>query len=266
MIIDFHTHIFPDSIAEKTISKLSSLIHEKPYTNGTLHDLKASMKEAEVAYSVVLPVVTKPEQFKTVNKFAADITGKEGIISFGGVHPKSDNVKAEIDRIVELGLKGIKLHPDFQDMFIDDPRYIELITYVLQKGLIVIIHAGVDAGLPNPVHCPPDKAAHMIEQVGKHVSTEKIILAHTGGLHMYDEVEQYLVGKDIYLDTSFSRMEIPEEQMVRIIQNHGTDRILYGSDSPWDGQKESVEYIKLLPIEEEEKLKILGKNAHRLLF
>lgn len=266
MIIDFHTHIFPDNIAEKTIMKLSSLIHEKPYTNGTLQELKTSMKKAGVDYSVVLPVVTRPEQFRTVNQFAADITGKDGILSFGGLHPKSERIKEELDDIAGLGLKGIKLHPDFQGMFIDDKRYIELITYALQKGLMVVIHAGVDEGLPDPVHCPPDKAAYMIEQVGRYVSTEKIVLAHTGGLHMYNEVEKFLVGKDVYFDISFSRIDISKEQITRIIQNHGADKILFGSDSPWDGQKECVEYVNTLSITETEKQKILGGNAKELLF
>lgn len=266
MIIDFHTHIFPDSIAEKTISKLASMIHEKPYSDGTLDGLKASMKAAGVDYSVILPVVTRPQQFESVNAFAASITGKDGIISFGGVHPKSEDYKAEIDKIVELGLKGIKLHPDFQDTFIDEPCYIDLISYALEKNLIVSIHAGMDAGLPEPVHCPPDKALYMIKKVQERVDTEKLILAHTGGHLMWDEVENYLLGEKVFLDISFSRKEISIEQMVRIIKAHGADRILFGSDSPWDGQLETIEYVKSLPISKEEADKILGENAKKKFF
>lgn len=266
MIIDFHTHIFPDSMAEKTISKLSSRIHENPYTNATLDGLKASMKEAGVDYSVVLPVVTRPEQFDTVNKFAASITGKDGIFSFGGIHPKTKNMREEINRIVELGLKGIKLHPDFQDTYIDEKENVELITYALQKGLNIVIHAGVDSELSNPVYCPPERSIKMIREVEQYVSTERIVLAHTGGLLMMDEVEEFLVGTNVHFDISFSRKAMRQEQMLRIIKNHGVDKILLGSDSPWDGQKETVEYVKSLPLSDNEKNRILGENAKRLLF
>lgn len=265
MIIDFHTHIFPDSIAEKTIGKLGALINQEPYTDATLDGIKQSMKASGVDYAVLLPVVTRPAQFQSVNAFAKAVTGKEGLISFGGIHPATEDYKQEIDQIVALGLKGIKLHPDFQGTFIDDLRYIELIAYALEKGLIVSIHGGVDAGLPDPVHCPPDKALKMIREVQKRTSTDKLIIAHTGGHLMWDEVEEYLIGENIYMDISFSRREIPREQMIRIIRKHGVDRMLFGSDSPWDGQTETIEYVRGLPFSDEEKEMILGGNAVKLL-
>lgn len=266
MIIDFHTHIFPDSIAEKTIGKLGAMIDQKPYTNATLEGIKESMKKSGVDYSVLLPVVTKPAQFQSVNAFAKAVTGKDGLISFGGIHPKTEDYQKEINKIVELGLKGIKLHPDFQNTFIDEQCYIELIAYALGKDLIVSIHGGVDAGLPEPVHCPPEKVLKMIRTVQKKAPIDKLIIAHTGGHLMWDDVEQYLVGEDIYMDISFSRTEISREQMIRIIEKHGVNKILFGSDSPWDGQAETIEYIRELPFSQEEKAKILGGNAEKLLF
>lgn len=265
MIIDFHTHIFPDTIAKKTISKLGSMINQQPYTDATADGLLRSMKEAGVDYSVVLPVVTRPAQFKNVNAFAAEVSKRKGIISFGGLHPKTEDYKGELDHIAALGLKGIKLHPDFQDTFIDESCYIDLIAYALEKNLIVSVHAGRDEGLPEVVHCPPERAFIMIQEVQKRISTDKLILAHTGGFAMWDAVEEYLVGQNLYMDISFSKNEISKDQMVRIIQNHGVDRILFGSDSPWDGQQETLEYIRSLGITEEEKQYILGENAKRLL-
>lgn len=265
MIIDFHTHIFPDRIAEKTISKLGSLIHQKPYTDGTLQGLKKSMKESCVDLSVVLPVITQPEQFKNVTEYASKISKEQNILSFGGLHPKTKDYKSDINRIADLGLKGIKLHPDFQDTMIDDRSYLDIITYALQKDLIVLVHAGKDEGLPNIVHCPPDRALIMIQEVQKQVSTQKLVLAHTGGYDMWDQVEEYLVGQNLYMDICFSRKAIEVEQLVRIIQNHGADRMLLGSDSPWDGQAETIEFVRSLPITEEEKRNILGDNAKRLL-
>lgn len=265
MIIDFHTHIFPDRIAEKTISKLGALIEQEPYTDATLKGLKKSMRESGVDLSVVLPVVTRPEQFENVTAFAALVSQEDDIISFGGIHPKTKDYKAEIDRIAELGLKGIKLHPDFQHTFIDETCYTDLIAYALEKDLIVLIHAGIDEGLSEPVHCSPDKALYMMQEVQKRVSTRKLVLAHTGGHDQWDQVEEYLVGQELYMDISFSRGAIEKEQLVRIIQNHGADRILFGSDSPWDGQTETLEFVRSLDITEEEKECILGENAKKLL-
>ena len=106
----------------------------------------------------------------------------------------------------------------------------------------------------------------MIKKVQERVDTEKLILAHTGGHLMWDEVENYLLGEKVFLDISVSRKEISIEQMVRIIKAHGADRILFGSDSPWDGQLETIEYVKSLPISKEEADKILGENAKKKFF
>jgi len=265
MIIDFHTHVFPEEIARRTLEKLAGLIEEKPYTDGTLEGIKRSMQNDGVDISVVLPIVTRPKQFQTINEYASNINGKDGIISFGGIHPRSEKMREEIDVIKNLGLKGIKLHPDFQETFIDEPCYIDLISYALEKDLIVSMHAGIDEGLPHPVHCPPEKVDTMLRSVQKNVDTSKIILAHTGGFHLWNEVEQILVGRDVYFDISFSREYIPKEQMERIIKNHGPSRILFGSDSPWDGQREGIDYVRSLAIAKIEQEMILGENGRKLL-
>lgn len=267
MIIDFHTHIFPEKIAAKTIEHLENFGHIKAHTNGTLNGLKQSMKEAGITTSVILPVVTKPEQFDTINRYATSITGKDGIISFGGIHPNSENYKKELDVIIALGLKGIKLHPDYQDTFIDDQRYIDIITYAVDHNLIVSIHAGIDIGIHEPVHCPPDRAFLMLQKVLTKTSNPypKIILAHTGGYDQWDQVEQYLVGQNVYFDISFSLPMISDDQMLRIIHNHGSERILFATDSPWGGQKETVQHVEQLPLTDKEKDAILYQNASKLL-
>jgi len=165
MVIDFHTHIFPEAIAPRTIAHLEEVGHMKASTDGTLKGLKESMRSSGIDLSVVLPVVTKPKQFHTVNTYAAQITGKEGILSFGGIHPDSEDYRGELDTIKALGLKGIKLHPDYQNTFIDDARYLQIIDYASELGLIVVIHAGIDIGLPEPVHCPPERTAKFLEQL-----------------------------------------------------------------------------------------------------
>lgn len=263
MVIDFHTHIFPDKIAEKTIEFLEKEGNISANTDGTLAGLLSSMEENRIDLSVVMPVVTKPEQFHTINSFAALINGKKGIISFGGLHPDTVDYRDKLKKIKELGLPGIKLHPDYQKTYVDDPKMIKIIDYAAELELIVLLHAGMDIGLPDPIHCTPGRTVHMLEQLDR--SDAKLVLAHTGGYHMWDEVEEYLVGTSLWFDISFSLGRIPEDQLLRIIRNHGADRILFASDSPWDGQGKTYERFMRLELTEEEKERILYKNARELL-
>jgi predicted TIM-barrel fold metal-dependent hydrolase len=263
MIIDFHTHIFPDKIAEKTIRALEQEGNITAFTGGTLDELKSSMQENNITKSVVLPVVTRPSQFASVNHFASEINGKDGIISFGGIHPDMEDYRERLEEIKEMGLLGIKLHPDYQETFVDDPKMIRIIEYAVELGLIVLLHAGLDIGLPNPVHCTPPRTANMLSQIGK--EDAKIVLAHMGGFAMWNEVEEYLVGKQIWIDTSYSLDFIKEEQFVRIVRDHGADRVLFATDSPWGGQGETLVNLKKMKLTEEEFDRILYMNAAQLL-
>ncbi len=263
MIIDFHTHIFPERIAQRTIQKLEEVGNIKAQTNGTLEGLKSSMKENNITISVVLPVVTKPAQFQNVNSYAAEINGKEGIISFGGIHPDMEDYKEGLEEIKRLGLPGIKLHPDYQETYIDDPKMVRIIQCATDLGLIVSLHAGLDIGLPDPIHCPPKRIANMLDQIDN--ENAKIILAHMGGYDQWDDVEEYIVGKKVWIDTGYTLGMISEEQFDRIVKNHGADRTLFASDSPWGGQRETLERLLRMDFSEEEFERMLSGNAKELL-
>ena len=114
MIIDFHTHMFPDKIAARTIDFLSKTGGDmNPFTDGTWKGLKESAKQAGIDHSIVLPIATRPGQFHTINEFATHF--QEGtLISFGSLHPESENYKEELRQIQDMGMKGIKLHPVLQ--------------------------------------------------------------------------------------------------------------------------------------------------------
>lgn len=263
-MIDFHTHIFPDKIADRTIAYLSAICHADPYiepfTNGKQEGLLKSMEKSGVDCSVNLPVVTSPSQFRSVNQFAANFQ-QEPIISFGGIHPQSTDYKNELKYIKSLGIKGIKLHPDYQETHFNDISYKRIIAYASELDLIVAVHAGFDPKSPNDIHCTPQMAAEVIEEV----SPTKMVLAHMGGNEMWDDVERYLVGKNVWFDTGVMLDIIPKEQFFRIVKNHGMDKILFATDSPWAGQKEYVDYFLSLPMTEEERKCILYKNAEKLL-
>ena len=207
-------------------------------------------------------VVTKPSQFDSINRFALQMQDPgDGLLSFGGIHPDNEDYRAKLRYIKDAGLKGIKLHPDYQGVMIDDIRFKRIISYATELGLIICVHAGFDPGYPECVHCPPKLARDMIHDV----QPERLVLAHMGGYRRWDEVEEYLVGEPVWFDTAAVLGEIPDQQFIRIVQNQGADRILFATDSPWAGQKEFVQYIKELPLTEEEQNRIFRLNALELL-
>lgn len=260
MIIDFHTHMFPEKIAKGTIDFLAGVCRIEPFTDGTYAGLCESAKQAGIDRSVALPAVTKVSQVDSINRFAAQYqTGP--VISFGGVHPACENYKEILRQIRDMGLKGIKLHPDYQDMYFDDIRYKRLVSYASELGLIVSVHAGRDPKCPLDVHCTPQMALEMIEDV----RPEKLILAHMGGNELWDEVERLLVGQNVYFDTGVVLGRMKEEQFVRMVRSHGADKILFATDSPWGGQKEFVRLLSDMPLTSEEKEQIFSGNACRLL-
>lgn len=266
-IIDFHTHIFPEQIAGRTIEKLESAAQVKACADGTLNGLRRSMERAGVQLSIILPVVTKPEQFFHVNQYADELNQEYSkdencqIISFGGLHPDTENYKEELKEIKRLGLKGIKLHPDYQRRMIDDAEYMRIIDFASELGLIISVHAGIDIGLPEPVHCTP----RAVRRVLREAAPENLVLAHTGGFGLWDEVEEFLVGEKVFFDTSYTFGFMPDEQFLRIVNMHGEDKILFATDSPWGAQKETAEHLEALPLAAETKNKIFCKNSEKLL-
>lgn len=260
MIIDFHTHIFPDKIAGRTLDYLSDIFGASPFADGTHTGLCDSMKKAEVDVSVSLPAVTKVSQVESINRFASAFT-EGAVISFGGIHPECENYKEILKEIKNLGLKGIKLHPDYQDTYFNDIRYKRIISYATELGLIISVHAGQDPKCPDNIHCTPA----MAEEVLNEVEPEKLVLAHMGGNELWSEVEERLVGRNVYFDTGVILDRMPQEQFLRMVREHGADRIVFGTDSPWADQKKFVEILKEMPLEEEERNQIFAGTAAKLL-
>lgn len=263
MVIDFHTHIFPEKIAARTIALLEAKGGLKAATDGTLDGLLASMEASGVDLSVVLPVATKPSQFESIQAFAKSVNDRYAgkLISFGGIHPDTEDYKKEIDTICEMGLIGIKLHPDYQGVMIDDERYVRIIRYADEKGLIILTHAGVDIGMPEPVHCPPEKMRKVLDLV----KPKKMVLAHYGGFKQWDAVYEYLAGENVWFDTAFIYDYISKEQFLRIYEKQDKSKILFATDSPWSDMAEGIGWIKSLGLSSSETENILSGNAKRLL-
>ncbi len=275
MIIDFHTHTFPEKVAAAAIPKMQAASHSKAFTAGTEEALRASMAEAGIDRSVVLPVATNPLKVSAINDLSIARLGDEALIYFGCIHPEQPDWKEELYRIAKAGLKGIKIHPQYQGADIDDIRYLRIFEQAASQGLWVITHAGDDIGFPGLVRCAPEMVKNAIAQVGEF----PLILAHMGGWKNWDRVEQ-LAETKVYLDTAFSLgvitpiddhysteelQMLSEERFCAIVRTFGAERILFGTDSPWGDQAESLKAIQDLPLNAQEKELILGKNAERIL-
>ena len=278
MVIDFHTHTFPDKIAEAALTKMRAASHTVTFTNGTVSGLKASMERARVDWSVVLPVATNPTKVASINDLSAELTGKEGLLYFGCIHPAMENARAEIVRIARLGLKGMKIHPVYQGVDLDDPRFLRILYAAAEQDLVVVTHSGDDIGFPGVIRCTPAMARNALRQVG----AVKLVLAHMGGWRNWERVADALVDTSAYLDTAFSlgcltqslpKFYSPEEEALlsqedfcALVRSFGAHRILFGTDSPWSDQKAEVEQIRALPLTDGEKTSILRENAKKLLF
>jgi hypothetical protein len=268
MVVDFHTHCFPDSLASRAIPKLAATGGIKPYTDGTTSGLRRSMKEAGISLSVVLPVATRPQQVRAINAWAAEQeairrSGRqpEQVLFFGTLYPGLADWREEIRRIKEDGLSGIKFHPDYQGFFVDEERMLPVYEALLQEGMIILFHAGVDLGLPPPVHCPPERLASVLSRF----PGGRIVAAHMGGYLCWEGVKRYLVGKEIYFETSFSFATLGAAGMARLIREHGPDKVLFGTDSPWASQGESLACIQGLDLLPDDRERILSRNALSLL-
>lgn len=260
MVIDFHVHCFADELAERAVSLLAERAGTPPRLNGTVADVKKSMKEAGVDRSVILPVATKPSQAKKINDWAVEIQCNE-ITAFGSIHPDDPEWKQELRRIKGLGLKGIKFHPDYQLFYVDEERMFPIYEEIFALGLIVVFHAGVDIGLPAPYHCEP----HRLLKLVKAFPGAAIVAAHMGGYSYWDDVERLLLGEDIYLDTAYSLGHMSDEQALRIINGHDSNKILFATDSPWGSQSEDIGKLKNLGLNRNTEKAILGENAKKLL-
>lgn len=263
MVIDFHTHVFPDKIAASTIAGLEERAGIKAAVNGTVPGILASMEESGVTESVILPVVTSPRQFDSVNRFAQEINERyEGrLLSFGGIHPDCEDFREKLRQLKSMGFKGIKLHPDYQGVSFDDIRYKRIVGCAAELDMIITVHAGIDIGFPEMVRCTPSMALEVL----KETEADKVVLAHLGGWKMWDEVEALLVGKKVILDMAFIEDYMEREQFCRIVEMHGADRIVFATDSPWTGQKRAISWLRECSLPEETEEMILWKNARRLL-
>lgn len=256
-VIDFHTHVYPEKIAAKATKAIADFYNLEGGILGTAEMLLNEGRKVGVEKYVILPVAINPLNVRHLNEATIEETKlHKEFIGFGTIHAAMDNIMGEVEYIENMGLRGIKMHPDFQLFVIDDKRLFEMYDY-LQDKMPVILHTGD----PRYNYSRPDKLKKVLDNFPRLT----VIAAHLGGYGVFSEALEILGKTDCYVDISSSRMFMEEEEIYRYIHGYGADRILFGSDFPLWSPKDEFEALLKLKITDEEKEKIAYKNAERLL-
>jgi len=259
--IDFHTHIYPDHVARQTVFTVQQRAGIDAYSDGTLEGLKRSMTAAGIDLSVVAAVATKPEQVPSIQRWLTSIR-QPGIEAMAVMHPADPLSSEQMRALKGEGFRGFKFHPDYQGFFVDDPRMYPLYEAIAAEGMFVLFHAGMDRGLPCPIHATPKRLA----TVHKAIPELTIIAAHLGGEGAYEETAEHLLGQNIYLDTSFVLRRMPGKFRERFFKEHRADRLVFASDSPWTDQRKEIQFFLQIPfLSDSDKEKICFSNAAQLL-
>lgn len=255
-IVDIHAHAFDEKIAVKATENLHKYYGIPPVSDGRLSYLLESAKKNNIDKLVVCATATKPTQVEMINNYVSGLI-EEHIVGFGTLHPDFGSIDAEIDRMKELGLSGIKFHPIFQGFDIDEEKAMKMFESIGSK-FPVLIHVGdknSDASSPKRLAKVMDKFPEIT-----------FIGAHLGGYSEWEEAKECLLGrKNLYIDTSSSVRFLKPKIAREIIRLHGTDRVLFGTDYPLSNHKFEVNCLKKLKLTDEEYEQIYWKNAYRLL-
>ena len=271
MILDFHTHAFPDRLAPRAIAQLTknaSASGYTPLTNGTVEGLIASMDRAGIDRSVVCNIATNPHQMVKVNDFAISCLSNPRLIPLGSLHPHVpvSDMETELHRLKGAGIPGLKIHPDYMGIEIDDPAFDPIFSLCESGNMFLVTHAGFDPVSPNHIHCPPDG---VLRVMARHPNL-LLVVAHTGGFDCEREVLDKLCGTNVYLDTSLAAVRNAKSRewgalCADILRRHDPSRILFATDTPWSDPAAEIAFVRNVVLSEEATEMILHENAERLI-
>ncbi|MBW6518802.1 MAG: amidohydrolase family protein [ANME-2 cluster archaeon] len=265
MIIDSHAHIFPDKIASKAVTGLEQQYGVNACGEATVSGIGASMQAGNIDASVILSVATIPAQVESINNWVAEVASTDSrFIGLGAMHPDYPDIEAEVQRMRDIGLKGIKLHSEFQHFLPDEERMFQIYES-MGDDMVLVFHAGDEVIPVKEVHTTPIRLSNVLDSFPE----LKIIAAHLGGHRCWDDVECHLLGKNIYLDTAYvypvpGHEHITLKRMQEMIEAHGFDKVMFGTDYPFRDQGQEVNNMKNLGFDEQQLEMILGTNAARL--
>ncbi len=256
-IVDFHTHIYPDEVAEKVLSNLEKHYGVERKAEATLAGLLSSMQKAGVEQSVVLPVATRPEHLSN-NLWYAELRKKSmgKIIPFGSYHPEAS--LEVVEAFSEMGLSGLKIQPNAWKMEPSDPRLFPLYKKAQEMGLIIVFHAGDEEGGKAGEFSHPS----MFVPVLKKFPGLIVVLAHLGGYRRWSETDALLSFPQVFFDTSYTLHILGRDKFLSLVEKIGEERVLFGTDFPFRDQKEEKEtLISWIG----EKSSVFQANAQKIL-
>lgn len=258
-VIDSHCHIYPEKIAAKAVAGTDKFYDTTAACLGTPVDLLEVNEKAGVDHSIVQSVATTPKQVQSINGFIADTVKKASgkLTGLGTLHPNSDHLREDVEHLIALGLKGVKLHPDIQNFKVDDYRCLKIYELCEEFSLPILMHTG-DKRYDNS---NPNRLIPILE-IYDHLT---IVGAHFGGWSIWEEASHVLCDiPNLYVDCSSSMPWISDEKTVEIIRRYGAGRVLFGTDYPmWSPVKE-LDRFMTLPLTDEEKRMILSENVHKV--
>lgn len=257
-IIDCHCHIYPEKIAAKATESIGKFYDLAMAYGGTAREMFEESRAAGITHSVIFSVATTPKQVESINEFIAEeVSLHPSLTGLGAAHPEFPDQKANIDQIMSLGLKGVKLHPDFQGFGIDDPRCMEIYRLCLENDLTVLIHMGD----PRYDYSSPDRLINVLSEL----PGLKVVGAHLGGWGVWKKAQEKLSRYDgVYVDCSSSLAFLPPEEARDIIRAYGADKVLFGTDYPMWSFSDELKRLRALGLTEEENEEILWKNSAKL--
>lgn len=259
LIIDGHTHVWPDAIAKQALRNPSAELIR--FGDGTVAGLTAAMQAADINYAATLAVAHRPDMVARANQFVGGLSPKR-FIPVGTVHPAA-GIDANLSSLREIGARAVKLHPIFQGYALDDPQLIPLLD-ALQGEMPVIVHVGAGGSQQAGANSTP----RMLRDVLLRLPRLDVIACHFGGYRALDEAERWLVGlRGVYLDTSWppGLASLDPNRVRRIIKRHGTDRIVFATDWPMANPTDEVASIEALHLPDPETAAILGGTLSELL-
>jgi uncharacterized protein len=262
--VDVHTHVWPERIAPAVLDALVNQLGIPAIAQNTVESLKSHMRASGTDKSVVLGVVQRADQVIRANDWLMGIQD-DMLVPFGAMHPDLEDKAAEVRRLRENGIKGIKLHPMMNHFYPDDPRMFPVYEE-MADDMVLEIHSGSlpHTGCGDTVYSPPQRIMNVVRQFPR----LKVMALHLGGFYMLDEAERELIGRDnVFIDTTWppSLKEVAAQTLSAIINKHGPDKVCFGTDFPLASQVNDARYLLEMPISSRDQERILGENARELI-
>ena len=259
-VINAHCHIYPEKIASKAVKGIRDFYDLDMSLNGKVDNLIEDGSKVGVVHYLIHSVATTPKQVRSINEFISEVvkSNPDLFTGFGTLHPDSDDIEGDFNHLISLGLKGVKLHPDFQQFALNEDKAFKMGEVINKGGVPVLIHCGdFRYNYSNPEQLKPflDKFPDMT-----------VIGAHFAGWSIWQEATEKLAGTpNLFVDLSSSLYALSPQEAKKLIYAYGVDRVLWGTDYPmWESESE-MEFFRKIGLTKEEESKILYENAAKLL-